>query len=74
MFILKGNYSTKYYCDCESIIINHNLYTFSGYKISICACKSKPTPKPCHGLEGKLCIQGFDERCGEGGVCIPDHE
>ena len=71
MFILNGNYSIKYYCDCESIIMHHNFYTFRGYEIKICTCASKPTPQPpkqCHELEGKICE--FDEECGKDGDCM----
>ena len=50
---------------------------FRWEEYGICRCKHQPTPKPqkqCQEQEGKLCKQGLDERCGEGGVCIPDHE
>ena len=38
-----------------------------------CQCKHQPTPEPpkqCQELEGKYCVNGNHEVCGEGGECM----
>ena len=51
----------------------HQLF-WGGVRPGTCQCNTTKPPKQCQEQEGKRCKQGLDEKCGEGGVCIPDHE